>query len=39
MTDQLMTISKQRLKNKIDILNASDMLKICRAIKIQLELE
>lgn len=39
MTDQLMTISKQRLKGKIDTLNASDMLKINRAIKVQLELE
>ena len=39
MTDQLITISKLRLKSKIDALSASDMLKIGRAIKIQLELE
>ncbi len=39
MSDQLMTISKQRLKEKIDTLNTNDMLKISRAIKIQLELE
>ena len=39
ITDQLMTISKKRLKSKIDTLNSSDMLKICRAIKVQLELE
>jgi mRNA interferase MazF len=39
MTDQLMTISKQRLKSKIDVLGDNDMLKICRAIKIQLELD
>lgn len=39
MTDQLMTISKLRLKSKIDALSANDMLKICRAIKIQLELD
>jgi mRNA interferase MazF len=39
MADQLMTISKQRLKDKINALSFSDMLKISRVIKIQLELE
>lgn len=39
MTDQLMTVSKLRLKNKIDILDPNDMHKICKAIKIQLGIE
>lgn len=36
MADQIMTISKQRLKNKIGIISDNDMRLVERAIKVQL---
>jgi mRNA interferase MazF len=39
MADQLTTISKKRLSTKLDSLGNSEMLKIGRAIKLQLDLE
>jgi mRNA-degrading endonuclease toxin of MazEF toxin-antitoxin module len=39
MADQLTTISKDRLNNKVTSLNNDEMLKIGRAIKLQLDLE
>tara|TARA_B110000459_G_C16106832_1_gene272026 strand:+ start:39 stop:383 length:345 start_codon:yes stop_codon:yes gene_type:complete len=39
MTDQLTTISKDRLNNKVTSLSNDEMLKIGRDIKLQLDLE
>jgi len=38
MTDQIATVSKLRLKNKIGKASAQDMLNVERAIKLQLDL-
>ncbi len=39
MADQIMTVSKKRLQNKVGKLSPSDMIAIERAIKIQLDLK
>jgi mRNA interferase MazF len=39
MTDQLTTISKERLSKKLATLNKDEMLKIGQAIKLQFDLE
>lgn len=39
MTDQLTTISKERLSTKLTSLSNDEMLKIVQAIKLQLDLE
>ena len=36
MADQLTTVSKQRLKNRLGVLNHTDLQKVAQAIKIQL---
>ncbi len=38
MTDQLATVSKERLFKRADVLSEEDMLKICETIKIQLDI-
>jgi len=38
MADQIMTISKQRLKNRIGVISDKDMMAVEKAIKIQLSL-
>ena len=38
MADQIMTVSKQRLKSKIGIISDKDMSAVERAIKVQLSL-
>lgn len=38
MTDQIMTVSKERLKKRIAIISDSDMQAIERAIKLQLSI-
>ena len=39
MTDQLTTVSKERLNNKLGFLNKGEMLKLGQIIKLQLNLE
>ena len=38
MTDQLATVSKERLFKRAGVLSEEDMLKICETIKIQLDI-
>ena len=38
MTDQLATVSKLRLFKRASVLSEKDMLRICEAIKIQLDI-
>jgi mRNA interferase MazF len=38
MTDQIMTVSKQRLKSRLAVISSADMQLVERAIKIQLSL-
>ena len=39
MADQLTTVSKQRLSNRIGKLTASDLIQVERIVKLQLDLE
>jgi len=38
MADQIMTADKNRLKNRIGILNSNDMAKVAETVRIHLEL-
>jgi len=38
MADQIMTADKNRLKNRIGVLNSNDMVKVAETVRMHLEL-